>query len=161
MIRIGCGFDIHPLVAGRRLILGGIDIPHPTGLQGHSDADALTHAICDALLGAAAMPDIGQQFPDTAPQWKDASSLHLLQKIGERIRTTGAEIINIDATIALQAPKISPHTEAMRKALATALQITTTQISVKATTGENLGFIGRQEGIAIFAVALLQTKATN
>ncbi|MEK7262990.1 MAG: 2-C-methyl-D-erythritol 2,4-cyclodiphosphate synthase [Bacteroidota bacterium] len=154
--RIGLGYDVHPLVEGRKLILGGVQIPFEKGLLGHSDADALLHAICDALLGAASLGDIGTHFPDVDDAYKNISSVNLLQYTGEKIRNTKFEIINIDSTIVLQQPKISPYIEQMRKNIARALTITDDMISVKATTTEHLGFVGREEGIAVYAIASLE-----
>lgn len=162
MLRIGCGFDVHAFaaeqrVAERRLILGGVDIPHSAGLDGHSDADVLTHALCDALLGALALGDIGAMFPDDSPQYKDADSLQLLRRIMERVAAEGAVVVNADATVALQRPKLSPYIGTMRQNLADCLGVTARQISVKATTTERLGFVGREEGAAAYAVVLLET----
>ena len=157
MIRVGCGFDIHRLCAGRKLILGGVDIPHHLGLEGHSDADALSHALCDALLGAAGLGDIGAMFPNTNPALKNARSLDLLAKVRAAVFSkAGAKVVNADATVALQSPALSPHIPAMRANLAAALDADESRVSVKATTGEGLGFIGRREGVAVFAVALLE-----
>ena len=156
MIRIGCGFDIHQLSPERKLILGGAEIPDAPGLAGHSDADALSHALCDALLGAAGMGDIGQMFPDTQPEFRDARSLDLLAQAREVVfARMGATVVNADATVALQSPKLAPYVESMRANLAQALAIPESRVSVKATSGEGLGFVGRQEGAAVFAVALL------
>ena len=157
MIRVGCGFDIHQLVPGRKLILGGVDIPHPRGLRGHSDADALSHALCDALLGAAGMGDIGAMFPNSDAALKDARSLNLLTQARETIANKiGAKVVNADATVALQSPKLSAHIPAMRENLAAALAVSPARVSVKATSGEGLGFVGREEGAAVFAVLLLE-----
>ena len=157
MIRVGCGFDIHRLAAGRKLALGGVEIPHPRGLDGHSDADALSHALCDALLGAAGMGDIGGMFPNADPALKGARSLELLAKArAEVFAKTGATVINADATVAMQSPALAAHIPAMRANLAAALAVPESRVSVKATTGEGLGFIGREEGAAVFAVMLLE-----
>ncbi len=154
MIRAGNGFDAHALVAGRKLILGGVHIPHPLGLAGHSDADALSHAICDALLGAFALGDIGMHFPDDSDEWRDAGGMFLLSETAKKVRAAGGRIFNIDATVLLQTPKLSPHIPAMRQNIATAAGVSLSQIGVKATTTEKLGFVGREEGAAAFAVAL-------
>ncbi len=155
-MRVGCGFDAHAFCEGRKLILGGVEIAGARGLAGHSDADVLTHAICDALLGAAAEGDIGEHFPDGDEKYKDASSVLLLAQIAEKLRENGARIINIDATIALQSPKISAHKKAIRESIARALSLPQNRVNIKATTTENLGFIGRKEGAAAFAVALIE-----
>ncbi len=153
--RIGQGYDLHALVPGRPLILGGVTIPHPTGLLGHSDADALAHAITDALLGAAGLGDIGHLFPDTDPTFAGADSLVLLAEAMRRVRAQDYEIGNIDATIIAQAPKMKPHLLPMRERLAECLGIEIAQINLKAKTNERLGHLGREEGIAVQAVALL------
>ena len=155
-IRIGHGYDVHRLVSGRDLILGGVTIPHETGLLGHSDADVLTHAVMDALLGALALGDIGKHFPDTDEQWKGADSLKLAEAVRELITREGWQIGNVDATILAQAPKLAPHIPAMRKNLSAALQIPVERVSVKATTEEHLGFTGEKLGMAAHAVCLLQ-----
>ena len=154
-MRIGHGYDVHRLVEGRKLILGGVEIPFERGLLGHSDADVLTHAVMDALLGAAALGDIGKLFPDTDPRFAGADSLLLAGEVARRIFEAGYEIGNIDATILAQRPKLAPHIPRMRERLATALRIPVTAISVKATTEEGLGFTGTGEGIAAHAVCLL------
>lgn len=158
MFRIGNGYDVHRLVEGRKLILGGVEIPHTLGLDGHSDADALTHAICDAILGALGAGDIGKYFPDTDPKWKGVSSLILLKDVGAMCEEKGFAIANIDSIVAAQNPKIAPHINAMKKNIASALGIDLTQINVKATTTETLGYVGREEGMAAYAVALLQKQ---
>lgn len=158
MFRIGNGYDVHRLVAGRKLILGGVDIPHSFGLEGHSDADALTHAICDAILGALGAGDIGKYFPDTDPKWKGVSSLILLKEVGAKCEERGFAISNVDSIIAAQKPKIAPHIEAMKQNIASALGVDPTQINVKATTTETLGYVGREEGMSAYAVALLEKK---
>ncbi len=155
-MRIGHGYDVHRLVAGRALILGGVQIPHDTGLLGHSDADVLVHAVMDALLGAAALGDIGMHFPDSDPQYKDASSLLLLARVGSLIAGQGYAIENIDVTMIAQKPKLAPHIPQMRENLARVLGLTLGQINIKATTEEQLGFSGRQEGMACHAVCLLR-----
>ena len=157
MIRIGHGYDVHRLVEGRRLILGGVEIPHETGLLGHSDADVLLHAIADALLGAAALGDIGKLFPDNDPAYKDADSLLLLRKVGVHLYTAGYRIVNIDATILAQAPKLSPHIREMRANIARTLELDPSAVSVKATTEEGLGFTGEKSGIAAHAVCLIES----
>ena len=158
MYRIGNGYDVHRLIKGRKLILGGVDIPHGLGLDGHSDADVLCHALCDSLLGAAGAGDLGKYFPDTEKKWKGISSLVLLEKSGELVTERGFQISNIDTTIVAQQPKIGPHIEAMTTNISETLKIDPTQINIKATTTERLGFAGREEGIAAYAVTLLQTK---
>ena len=155
-MRIGHGYDVHRLIAGRKLILGGVEIPYILGLDGHSDADVLLHAVMDALLGAAALGDIGHLFPDTDPAYKDISSLKLLAVVAARIREKGYEIGNIDATVIAQKPKLAPFIEAMRKETARVLQIDPDRLNIKATTEERLGFSGREEGIAAHAVCLLE-----
>ena len=155
MIRTGIGFDSHRLVEGRKLILGGVDIPHGLGLLGHSDADALAHALCDALLGAAAEGDIGSLFPDTDPQWKDADSMALLARVAERLRGAGWRIVNTDATVIAQAPKLAPHIPAMRARLAEAMGLGLAQVSVKAKTNEGMDAVGRGEGISAMAIATI------
>lgn len=155
LMRIGHGYDVHRLVNDRRLILGGVVIPHEMGLLGHSDADVLTHAIIDALLGAAAMGDIGKHFPDTEQCYKDASSIKLLQEIREKLAVAGFSIGNIDATVLAQAPKLRPYVESIRESIANALLIPVTAVSVKATSEEGLGFTGTKEGIAAHAVCII------
>jgi 2-C-methyl-D-erythritol 2,4-cyclodiphosphate synthase len=154
-IRVGFGFDVHPLVENRDFILGGIKIEHTKGALGHSDADTLIHAICDALLGAANLGDIGKHFPDTSAEFKGIDSKILLQKSVNLIRSIGYEISNIDTTICLQKPKIKPYIEDMAKVLAETMCIPVSDISIKATTTEKLGYIGREEGISAYAVALI------
>jgi 2-C-methyl-D-erythritol 2,4-cyclodiphosphate synthase len=156
MFRIGNGYDVHRLVEGRKLILGGVEIPHTLGLEGHSDADALLHAITDALLGAIGAGDIGKYFPDTDPKWKGVSSLVLLKEVGAMCAEQGFVISNVDSIIAAQKPKIAPHINAMKKNIADVLDVDPGQINVKATTTETLGYVGREEGMAAFAVALLE-----
>ena len=160
IIRIGNGYDVHRLVAGRKLILGGVDIPHSTGLDGHSDADALLHALCDALLGAVGAGDIGSYFPDTDPQWKGISSLVLLEQVTANCRDKGFEIVNVDTIIVAQKPKLALFLPEMKKNIAQAMVIGIGQINIKATTTEKLGFTGKEEGIAAYAVALL-SKTVN
>ena len=156
MIRIGTGYDVHQLSEGLPLWVGGVLVPHTHGLVGHSDADVLLHAISDALLGAAALGDIGKHFPDTDPQYKGISSLKLLAHVGELLKAEGCTIGNIDSTIVAQAPKFAPHIETMRQNIARALDMPIDAVSVKATTTEHLGFEGRKEGISAQAVALIQ-----
>jgi len=157
-IRIGHGYDIHPLKDGRPMILGGIDFDTPYGLEGHSDADALTHAICDSLLGAAGLDDIGYHFPDTEPRYKDIDSQKLLSGVVSMLRAKGFAIGNIDATVVAEKPKIGPRIPEMKRRLAQSAQISVEQIGIKATTNEKLGAIGRGEGIAAFASCLIQTE---
>ena len=156
MIRIGMGFDVHRLVEGRDLWLGGIKIEHTLGLLGHSDADVLIHAICDALLGAANMRDIGYHFPDTGKEYHNIDSKILLKRTTELLKTKGYKIGNIDATICAERPKINPHVEAMKETLSPLMGISTDDVSIKATTTEKLGFTGREEGISAYAVALIE-----
>lgn len=157
-MRIGFGYDVHPLVAGRKLILGGVEIKHEAGLAGHSDADVLCHAIGDALLGAANLGDLGKHFPDTSAKFANVSSLLLLKEIARLLHETKYAVVNIDSTLVLEAPKIMPHAEQMRANIAEALSIAPAQISIKATTSEKLGFVGRKEGATAFAVALLNNE---
>jgi 2-C-methyl-D-erythritol 2,4-cyclodiphosphate synthase len=158
-MRIGQGFDVHALVRGRKLVIGGVAIPFEKGLAGHSDADVLIHAVCDALLGAAALGDIGRHFPDTDSRYKDADSRALLREVGKKIRDAGFSIANLDATILAEAPKMAPHIPAMVENLAADLEIRPGQVNVKAKTAERLGAIGRGEGIAAEAIALLVPAA--
>lgn len=159
MMRIGHGYDVHRLVRGRRLILGGVDIPYETGLLGHSDADVLTHAVMDALLGAAAMGDIGQLFPDNNPAFAGADSLALLREVMARLHAEGYVVGNMDCTVLAQAPKLAPHIIQMRRNLAQCMDVDVDRISIKATTEEGLGFTGAREGIAAHAVVLLEKQA--
>lgn len=154
-LRIGNGYDIHQLVSDRPLILGGIKIPHHLGLLGHSDADVLTHAIMDAMLGALSLGDIGHYFPPTDPQWKGADSLKLLEQVNQLVRSKGWQISNLDSVIVAERPKIKPHIQAMRDRLAEVLQLSPDQVGIKATTNEKLDAVGREEGIAAYTVALL------
>jgi len=156
--RIGTGFDVHALVPGRPLILGGVAIPHPQGLLGHSDADVLLHAVCDALLGAAALGDIGQHFPPGDPRYAGANSRKLLAEVLRLIREAGWQPANVDCTLMAEQPKLAPHIPSMRANLAAVLEIDLAAVSVKATTTEQLGFVGREEGIAAQAVALLERR---
>lgn len=153
MVHVGIGYDVHPLVAGRRLVLGGVEIPHHLGLEGHSDADALLHAITDAVLGAIGEVDIGHLFPNTDPAWKNAPSRLFLEEAARRVKARGGRIVNVDASLAAERPKIFPHLTAMKAHIAAALGIEVRRVGVKATTNERLGFIGREEGIAAMAVA--------
>lgn len=153
--RIGEGWDVHALVPGRKLILGGVEVPHTLGLLGHSDADVLLHAMTDALLGAAALGDIGRHFPDTDPQFKGADSVTLLVEAARRVRATGLEIGNVDSTIVAQAPKLAPHIDAMRKRIAEALGLELDQVNVKAKTAEKMGPVGMQQAMEARAIALL------
>lgn len=155
-MRIGHGYDVHRLTEGRKLILGGVEIPWEKGLDGHSDADVLVHAIMDALLGAAALGDIGKLFPDTDDRYLGADSMELLRQVAERIGQEGYSVGNIDATVLAQKPKLAPHIDSMRQNIAGALSVSVSQVSVKATTEERLGFTGREEGIAAHAVCLLE-----
>ena len=157
-LRIGQGYDVHRLTEGRKLILGGVDIPWEKGLLGHSDADVLVHAIMDALLGAAAMGDIGGMFPDTDPAYAGADSLALLRAVRERLDNVGWEVVNVDATVVAQRPKLAPYIPEMRRRIADALEIESERVSVKATTEEHLGFTGRGEGISSMAVAMLEYR---
>lgn len=156
--RIGFGYDVHAFANDRKLILGGVVIPHERGLKGHSDADVLIHAICDALLGAAALGDIGTFFPDNDSQWENADSEIFLKKANELISNEGYLVSNIDSTLVIEKPKIAPHIMNIRSKLSKILNINVDQISIKATTSEKLGFIGREEGVAAFANALLMLK---
>jgi 2-C-methyl-D-erythritol 2,4-cyclodiphosphate synthase len=159
MNRVGFGFDLHPLVAGRPLILGGVNVPSEVGLDGHSDADVLTHAVGEALLGALALGDLGRHFPDTDPRWRGVSSLLLLGHVIELVRGRGAELINVDATVLAQAPKLAPHLPEMAKRLADVLGIPLDRASVKAKSPEGLGLLGRREGIAAMAVVSVDMHA--
>lgn len=154
-MRVGLGYDVHAFAPGRKLILGGVEVPHHQGLDGHSDADVLAHAVSDALLGAIRGGDIGKLFPDTDPAYKGANSLKLLSEVAQLVRSSGFEIIDIDCVIAAQAPKLSPYREEMRKNIAKACGIEVDNLGVKATTTEHLGFEGREEGISAQAVALV------
>jgi 2-C-methyl-D-erythritol 2,4-cyclodiphosphate synthase len=153
MVHVGIGYDVHPLVEGRKLVLGGVEIPHPRGLEGHSDADVLMHAICDAVLGALGEGDIGHHFPNTDPRWKNAASKVFLQEAARQVTFHDAKIVNVDATIIAQQPKLGPHMNAMRLHISQALGLNPKRVGIKATTNEMLGFVGRGEGIAAMAVA--------
>ena len=155
-MRIGQGFDVHALVAGRKLVIGGVEIPHYKGLEGHSDADVLLHAICDALLGAAALGDIGKHFPDTDERYRGADSRALLRAVAGEVKKAGFKVVNVDATIIAQAPRMAPHIATMVANIAADLGIPGKSVNVKATTTEQLGFTGRGEGIAAQAIALLE-----
>ena len=155
-IRVGYGYDVHRLAENRAFWMGGVKIDHHVGLLGHSDADVLIHAICDAVLGAANMRDIGFHFPDTDPKYKGADSKVLLQRTIELIATKGYRVGNVDCTICAERPKLNPHVEAMRKCLAPLMQVDEDAISIKATTSERMGFVGREEGIAAYCVALIE-----
>ena len=157
-MRIGHGYDVHRLCEGRKLIIGGVDIPHHVGLLGHSDADVLLHAISDALLGAAALGDIGKLFPDTSEKFKDADRLVLLRTVAARLSQAGYKVINVDATVLAQEPKLAPHIQKMRQNIAFALGLSISEVSVKATTEEKLGFTGEKLGIAAHAVCLIENK---
>jgi 2-C-methyl-D-erythritol 2,4-cyclodiphosphate synthase len=157
MMRIGQGFDVHALVEGRRLVVGGIDIPHDKGLLGHSDADVLLHAICDALLGAAALGDIGRHFPDSDPRFKGIDSRELLRQVANLLVDRQYRVVNVDATIIAQAPRMAPHIPRMVANIAADIAVDARQVNVKATTTEELGFTGRREGIAAQAVCLIET----
>jgi len=161
MIRIGFGFDVHAFAEGRDLWLGGIKVDHPVGLLGHSDADVLIHAICDALLGAANLGDIGRHFPDTADAYKDIDSKIILRQTIKLIREAGYELCNIDSTIVAEEPKLSPYIPLMQKTLTDTMQVDANAISIKATTTERLGFTGRREGIAAYATALITNSITT
>jgi len=153
MVHVGIGYDVHPLVEGRKLILGGVEIPHNKGLDGHSDADVLMHALCDAVLGALGLGDIGNYFPNTDPRWKGAASKVFLQEAARQIAFQHGKLVNVDATIIAQEPKVMPHAQNMKIHIAEALNVNIKRIGIKATTNEHLGFIGRGEGIAAMAVA--------
>jgi 2-C-methyl-D-erythritol 2,4-cyclodiphosphate synthase len=153
MVHVGIGYDVHQLVEGRRLVLGGVEIPHDRGLDGHSDADALMHAITDAVLGAVGEVDIGHLFPNTDPTWKGAPSRVFLEEAARRVAARGGRIVNIDATLVAERPKIFPHIAAMKANIGAALGLPPARVGVKATTNETMGFVGRQEGIAAMAVA--------
>jgi 2-C-methyl-D-erythritol 2,4-cyclodiphosphate synthase len=161
MMRTGIGYDAHAFAAGRRLVIGGVEIPHGRGLLGHSDADVLLHAIADALLGAAALGDIGQHFPPSDPTYRDADSLALLATATLLVVEAGYSVVNIDATIIAEAPKMLPHVPAMKCRIADALDISVDTVNIKATTNEGMGFIGRNEGIAAIAVATIAPRGTS
>ena len=154
-MRVGIGYDSHPFAPGRKLILGGVEIPHTKGLAGHSDADAVAHALTDAILGAAGLGDIGRMFPDTDPQWKGANSIDLLNQAFLKVVEAGFQFVHADVTVIVEQPKLAPHLDAMKAKLAQALRAGPANVSVKAKTNEGMGWIGRGEGIAVFAVATL------
>jgi 2-C-methyl-D-erythritol 2,4-cyclodiphosphate synthase len=156
MNHVGVGYDVHRLVAGRKLILGGVDIPHHKGLEGHSDADVLMHAICDAILGALGESDIGHFFPNTDPRWRGAPSRTFLREAAQQVTLRQGTIVNVDATVIAQEPKLAAHVPLMKENIADALGITPKRVGVKATTNEHLGFVGRGEGIAAFAIASVE-----
>jgi 2-C-methyl-D-erythritol 2,4-cyclodiphosphate synthase len=158
MVRTGIGWDVHRLVPGRPLVLGGVTVPSELGLDGHSDADVLTHAIIDALLGAAGAGDIGEHFPDTDQQWKDADSLALLRHVDALLSERGLSVVNVDATVILERPKLAEHKQAMRERIADALELDPRRVNVKATRGEGMGFVGRVEGAAALAVAAVEDR---
>ncbi|MBX9782886.1 MAG: 2-C-methyl-D-erythritol 2,4-cyclodiphosphate synthase [Chitinophagaceae bacterium] len=155
-LRIGQGIDFHQLVEGRKLMIGGVEIPHHKGALGHSDADVLLHAICDALLGAVALGDIGTHFPDTSSDYKNIDSKILLQRSYDKIKELGYRVINVDSTLCLQAPKIKPYITSMQSIIANALEIETDDVSIKATTTEHMGFVGREEGLMAYATVLIE-----
>ena len=155
-MRVGIGYDSHPFAAGRKLILGGVEIPHAKGLAGHSDADAVAHAVTDAILGAAGLGDIGRMFPNDDPQWKNASSIELLNKAFLKVTEAGFRLVHADVTVIIEKPKLAPHLDAMEEKLAGALLVGSGHVSVKAKTNEGMGWIGRGEGVAAMAVATLQ-----
>ena len=157
-MRIGHGYDVHRLCGGRRLVIGGVEIPYRLGLFGHSDADVLLHAVCDALLGAAALGDIGKLFPDTDEKYKDADSMVLLRNVASRLSQAGYHVINVDSTVVAQTPKLAPHIQKMRQNIAFALGINISEVSVKATTEEGLGVSGQKQAIAAHAVCLIEKK---
>jgi 2-C-methyl-D-erythritol 2,4-cyclodiphosphate synthase len=156
MTRIGIGYDSHRLGAGRRLMIGGVELPSERGLEGHSDADVLAHALIDALLGAAGLGDIGERFPDSEERWRDADSIELLESVVASVSAAGLQIVNVDCTVVLETPKLAPHREAIRRRLASALELESGRVNVKASSGEGMGFVGRSEGIAAVAIASLQ-----
>lgn len=161
MLRIGHGFDVHAFAEGRKLILGGVNIPSERGLMGHSDADVVAHALMDALLGAARLGDIGQLFPDSDPAFEGADSCKLLAQVAQELGAHGAVLLDCDCTIAAQAPKLAPYRDQMRHNIAQALKVDVSQVGVKATTTEHLGFVGRSEGIAVWAVALVDVLGND
>jgi len=153
MVRVGIGYDVHALRTGRKLFIGGVDVPHPKGLEGHSDADVLMHAICDAILGALGELDIGHFFPNADPRWRGAPSRVFLEEAGRQVTARQGKIINLDATVIAQQPRLFPYISAMKTSIAASLKLNVEQVGIKATTNEHLGFIGREEGIAAMAVA--------
>jgi 2-C-methyl-D-erythritol 2,4-cyclodiphosphate synthase len=157
MTSTGIGYDSHRLTPGRRLVIGGVEIPHELGLAGHSDADVLAHALIDALLGAAGLGDIGEHFPDDDERWRDADSIDLLRTVAEMLAARGWSVVSVDSTVVMERPKLSPHRQAIRERLADALGLDLARVNVKASTGEGIGFVGRSEGVAAIAVATLST----
>ncbi len=156
MTLAGIGYDCHRLVEGRRLVIGGVHVPSDRGLDGHSDADVLAHAVIDALLGAAGLGDIGEHFPDTHERWRDADSMQLLASVVRTVLAEGLEIVNVDCTVVMEAPKLAPHRQAIRERLAGVLSLELARVNVKASTGEGIGFVGRGEGVAALAIASLR-----
>jgi 2-C-methyl-D-erythritol 2,4-cyclodiphosphate synthase len=159
MSLVGIGYYSHRLAAGRRLVIGGVEIPHEQGLEGHSDADVLAHAIADALLGAAGLGDIGEHFPDTDERWRDADSIELLRAVVALLDAEGLQIVNVDCTVLMEQPKLSPHRQAIRERIAGVLALDPRRVNVKASTGERIGFVGRREGVAALAVASVEPVA--
>jgi 2-C-methyl-D-erythritol 2,4-cyclodiphosphate synthase len=157
MTRSGIGYDSHRLADGRRLVIGGVELPGERGLQGHSDADVLAHAVIDALLGAAGLGDIGERFPDSEERWRDADSIELLRSVVRSVTAEGLQIVNVDCTVVIETPKLAPHREAIRARLASALALEPGRVNVKASSGEGIGFVGRGEGVAAVAIASLQS----
>ena len=155
-MRVGLGYDSHRLAEGRRLVVGGVEIPFERGLDGHSDSDVLTHAVIDAVLGAAGLGDIGAHFPDTDERWRDADSIELLVVVAGMVGEHGYRVGNVDCTVVMEAPKLAPHRDAIRARLAAALGVGESQVNVKASTGERMGFVGREEGVAALAIATLE-----
>jgi 2-C-methyl-D-erythritol 2,4-cyclodiphosphate synthase len=158
MTLVGIGYDSHRLLAGRRLVIGGVEIPSEQGLDGHSDADVLTHAVIDALLGAAGLGDIGEHFPDTDERWRDADSTCLLADVRAEVAGAGMEIVNLDCTVVMEKPKLGPHKQAIRTSLGVTLGLSQERVNVKASTGEGIGFVGRGEGVAALAIAGLRSR---
>ncbi|HEV2944894.1 MAG TPA: 2-C-methyl-D-erythritol 2,4-cyclodiphosphate synthase [Solirubrobacteraceae bacterium] len=158
MTLTGIGYDSHRLAQGRRLILGGVEIPHERGLEGHSDADVLTHAVIDALLGGAGLGDIGEHFPDTGERYRDADSIALLAAVAGMVGAEGLQVVNVDCTVIMEAPKLAPHRQAIRERLASTLGLEAKRVNVKASTGERMGFVGRGEGVAALAIAGLDRR---
>jgi 2-C-methyl-D-erythritol 2,4-cyclodiphosphate synthase len=157
MIRSGIGYDSHRLADGRRLVIGGVQLPAERGLEGHSDADVLAHALIDALLGAAGLGDIGERYPDSEERWRDADSIELLKSVAQSVTAEGLQIVNVDCTVMIETPKLAPHREAIRARLASALALERGRVNVKASSGEGIGFVGRGEGVAAVAIASLQS----
>jgi 2-C-methyl-D-erythritol 2,4-cyclodiphosphate synthase len=157
MIRSGIGYDSHRLADGRRLVIGGVQLPAERGLEGHSDADVLAHALIDALLGAAGLGDIGERYPDSEERWRDADSIELLKSVAQSVTAEGLQIVNVDCTVVIETPKLAPHREEIRARLASALALERGRVNVKASSGEGIGFVGRGEGVAALAIASLQS----